>query len=101
MNQSKVSRTFPSRIFLVNASFGKNVLVLENTTLQQHFTKENHGGIKFRAFLIKPPQKKFPKMLQQQINFGQTALHQTQIRQLSGHRSTKIFIPICSYIYAD
>jgi len=28
-----------------------------------------------------------------------STLIQTQIRQLSGHRSTKVFAPMCSYIY--
>jgi len=74
---------------------------VENTTLQQHFTKENHEGMKFKVFLMKTTTKKFQKRLQQQIDFGQTALLQTQIRQLSGYLSTKNFIPMCSYIYAD
>jgi len=39
VGQSKVSRTFPNRTFLVDATLGKNVLV-ENTTLQQLFPKK-------------------------------------------------------------
>jgi len=35
------------------------------------------------------------------LNRKKSALIQTQIRQLSGNRSTKIFIPMCSYICAD
>jgi len=30
-----------------------------------------------------------------------STLIQPQIRQLSSHRSTKSFIPLCWYIYAD
>jgi len=36
----------------VDASFGKYVL-LENTTLHQYFSKENHVSMKFKVFLIK------------------------------------------------
>jgi len=71
MNQSKASRTFPSRTFLVDASFGKNVLV-ETTTSQQIFSKENHQGMKVKVFLVKSTTKHFQKRLQQQIIFGQT-----------------------------
>jgi len=35
------------------------------------------------------------------LNRKNSALIQTQIRQLSGHRSAKFFMPVCSYIYAD
>jgi len=35
------------------------------------------------------------------LNRKNSALIQTQIRQLSCHRSTKIFVPVYSYIYAD
>jgi len=72
-DKSKVSRTF-----LVDASFGKNLLV-ENTTLQQLFSKEHHQGLKFKVFLEKSTTKHFQKKLQQQIIFGQTVLLQTQI----------------------
>ena len=34
-------------------------------------------------------------------NLKNSALIQTQIRQLSGHRSANIFIPMCLYVYAD
>jgi len=95
-----VSRTFPSCTFLVDASFGEKVLV-ENTTLQQLFSKENHQGMKFKVFLVKTTTKHLQKKLQQQIIFSRTVLLQMQIKQLSGHRSTNIFISMCSYIYAD
>jgi len=47
----------------VDASFGKNVLV-ENATLQQPFSKENHQGVKFKVFLMKTTIKNCQKRLQ-------------------------------------
>jgi len=35
------------------------------------------------------------------VNVKNDALIQTKIKQLSGHRPTNIFIPMCSHIYAD
>jgi len=35
------------------------------------------------------------------LNRKNSALIQTQIKRLSGHCSTKNFVPVCSYIYAD
>jgi len=54
-DQNKVSRTF-----LVDASFGKNVLV-ENTTLQQPFSNERHQGMTFKVFLMKTTTKNSQK----------------------------------------
>jgi len=62
-NESKVSRTFPSRTFLVDASFGKKVFV-ENTISQQAFSKQNHQGMKFKVFIMKNTTKNYQKMLQ-------------------------------------
>jgi len=73
-----------------------------------YFSKENHQGMKFKDFFDENQHKKFHKRLQEQISFGEPMLLQTKIKQLSGHcsakifiRCCKIFIPVCSHIYAD
>jgi len=53
IDQGKVSRTF-----LVDASFGRNGL-WKIQLLQQHFSKENHEGMKFEVFLMKTTTKNF------------------------------------------
>jgi len=45
---------------LVDVSFGKNVFV-ENTTLQQAFSYENHQVVKFNVFFMKTTTKSIQK----------------------------------------
>ena len=91
---AKVSCTF-----LVDASFGKNVLV-ENATLQQSVSKENHQGVKFKVFLMKTTIKKIPKKATIANNFrpnrGASNANETTFRpSFNKNFYTYVFVYSC------
>ena len=88
--QSMVSRTS-----LVDANFGKKDFV-QKTHLSSRFFQRKLPRYEIQNFLHEKHHKKLRKRLQQ-ITFVRTVLFQTQTKQLSGHRSTNNFIPVCSY----
>jgi len=81
----------------VDASFGKNVFV-ENTTWQ-HFTKENHEGMK--GLLDENHHKKFPKIATIASKYRPNPVASNANKTTFRPSFNKNFIPMCSYIYAD
>jgi len=88
-------RLFPASIFWWMRASVK--VFVENTISQRAFSKQNHQSLKFKLSLCKAPQK-ITKKTTIANKLRPNLVVQTQIRQISGHRSTKILY-LCVRIF--